>query len=184
MESDRDYVKVTEAKLSVEDVVQRVSDGSAGGIATFIGTTRDNFEGKKVVKLEYEAYVPMAEKQMVRIAEQLRGRWREVAKVGMVHRIGTVPVGEASVIVAVSSTHRQDCLEAVHWAIDELKATVPIWKKEYYEGGESSIWKENKECFFHSHNQPQQPPSLQPHQQHHRHHHPPEEHREVEITST
>lgn len=108
---------------------------------------------KKVLKLEYEAYTPMALKELQKLCDQVRQKW-EVLKIAVVHRIGEVPIGEASVIIVVSSAHRRESLEAVHWAIDELKATVPIWKKEFYEDGETS-WKKNSECCFTKHNEHQ-----------------------------
>lgn len=141
-----DHISVTEELLRVDTIVSRVSSTKAGAVATFSGTTRDNFNGKAVLRLEYEAYVPMAEKEMRTIAHLIRLKWPEVIKVAIVHRIGPVLLGEASVVIAVSSPHRRDALEAVDWAIDELKATVPVWKKEFYEDGE--VWKENAECRF------------------------------------
>lgn len=101
------------------------------------------FTGKKVLRLEYEAYVPMAEQELLKICAEARRRWR-LTKVALVHRIGLVPIGEASVVVAVSSVHRKDSLEAVHFCIDTLKETVPIWKKEVYEDG-GEVWKSNVE---------------------------------------
>ncbi|CAL8471331.1 g10873 [Coccomyxa elongata] len=84
----------------------------------------------------------MAEKEMQEICRKAHHRW-QLKKMALAHRIGSVGIGEASVIIAVSSAHRREALEACHWAIDELKATVPIWKKELYENGE--VWKENLE---------------------------------------
>jgi molybdopterin synthase catalytic subunit len=139
-----DLIEVTESALNLDKLVSFVGSPNAGAISTFMGTTRDNFENKKVVHLEYESYVPMAEKELYKIAQQIRVKWPEVIKVALVHRIGKVEIGEASVIIAISSPHRVDSLEAVHYAIDEIKAVVPIWKKEIYEEG--GAWKENKEC--------------------------------------
>jgi len=85
----------------------------------------------------------MAEKELQKICDQVRAKW-DVVHIAMYHKIGLVPIGDASVIIAISSVHREAGLEAVHWSIDELKATVPIWKKEFYEDG--SIWKGNAEC--------------------------------------
>jgi len=85
----------------------------------------------------------MAEKEMERICKEVREKWK-ISKMAMVHRIGVVAVGEASVAIAASSVHRREALEAVHYAIDALKATVPVWKKEIYENGE--VWKENQEA--------------------------------------
>ncbi|KAF8071118.1 Mocs2-1 [Scenedesmus sp. PABB004] len=135
-------VEVTEAPLDAAKYVARVTHPSAGAISSFVGTTRDTFQGRAVLRLEYEAYVPMALAKLRELCEQVRQRW-EVIAVAMAHRTGVVEVCEASVVIAASSPHRKAALEAVHWAIDELKATVPIWKKEFFADG--SVWKENEE---------------------------------------
>ncbi|EFN54497.1 hypothetical protein CHLNCDRAFT_17589, partial [Chlorella variabilis] len=122
--------------------VSLVSEPAAGAIATFLGVTRDNFQGKATQRLEYEAYVPMAARKLLELCQQACGKW-QLCRMAVAHRTGTVLVGEASVIIAVSSAHRREALEACHWAIDELKATIPIWKKEVFEDGE--VWKENEE---------------------------------------
>lgn len=140
-----------------------VSSPKSGAVATFLGTTRDNHNGKSVKYLEYEAYLPMADSEMRKICRTVRERWPGVLHVALVHRIGEVPIGETSVGVFVSSPHRVDALSACSWAIDEIKARVPIWKKEYYVDGTSS-WKENSECCFASSNQASHhPPSSPPH---------------------
>ncbi|XP_027044796.1 molybdopterin synthase catalytic subunit-like [Pocillopora damicornis] len=141
-----DTIVITPDHLHVDQVSEIVGAPSAGAISLFVGTTRDNFEGKTVVRLEYEAYIPMARSEMRKICKQVREKW-DVIKIAIFHRIGVVPIGEASVIIAVSSAHRMNSLEAVQYCIDTLKATVPIWKKEVYEQGEPS-WKENSECFW------------------------------------
>ncbi|XP_068693112.1 molybdopterin synthase catalytic subunit-like isoform X2 [Montipora capricornis] len=141
-----DTIVITPDHLHIDQVTEIVGSPSAGAVSIFVGTTRDNFEGKTVVRLEYEAYVPMARSEMRKICKQVREKW-DVIKIAIFHRIGVVPIGEASVIVAVSSAHRKNSLEATHYCIDTLKATVPIWKKEVYEQGEPN-WKENTECFW------------------------------------
>ena len=138
-----DIVLITEETLVLGALAARVVCGSAGGIATFIGTTRDHFEGRRVLRLEYEAYQPMAEREMHAICQRMRDRW-PLRHVAIAHRIGVVPIGESSVEIAVSSAHRREALEAVQFAIDDLKAHVPIWKKEIYEG-DAAAWKENAE---------------------------------------
>jgi molybdopterin synthase catalytic subunit len=138
----KDVVKVQEDKLDLEQICALVRCDEAGAISTFSGTTKSIFNGKKVLKLEYEAYVPMAEKEMKKICDKIRSKW-DVVHIAIYHKIGEVPIGQTSVIIAISSVHRSDSLEAVHYAIDELKATVPVWKREYYEDG--SVWKENEE---------------------------------------
>lgn len=133
---------VSAAPLDVRGILASVEDASCGAISSFVGTTRDTFQGKKVIKLEYEAYVPMAMKELRKLCEAAMARW-EVRRMSVWHKTGDCPVKEASVVIAVSSPHRRAALEACAWAIDELKATVPIWKKEFFEGGE--VWKENAE---------------------------------------
>lgn len=140
-------LKLTFDKLEVGEINDLVAHESCGAISLFVGTTRDNFEGKTVVLLQYEAYEAMALKTMNKICEDIRDRWPDVKNIGIHHRLGTVPVKEASVVIAISSPHRNSSLEAVHYAIDELKKSVPVWKKEQYAEGEGcSEWKENKEC--------------------------------------
>ena len=141
---EKDLVKITSASLNAGDILAKVASNAAGANSAFVGTTRDTFEGKKVARLEYEAYVPMAEKELQKLCERVRERW-DVERIAIFHRTGVVPLGEASVVIAISSAHRKESLEAVHFAIDDLKATVPIWKKEVYTDGTNS-WKENKEC--------------------------------------
>jgi len=147
--SPRDFVKIQEDPLELQKLCDLVNDPEAGAISTFSGITRNNFDGKKVIRLEYEAYTPMAEKEMKKICTLIRNRW-EVIGIAMVHRTGVVPIGESSVQIAVSSAHRRESLEAVQFAIDELKAKVPVWKKEVYEDN-SHTWKENKECLHNHH---------------------------------
>lgn len=140
------YLKLTHDKLDVGEINDLVAHESCGAISLFVGTTRDNFDGKTVVQLEYEAYEAMALKTMNQICDEMRIHWPDIKNVGIHHRLGTVPVKEASVVIAVSSPHRNSSLEAVHFAIDELKKCVPVWKKEKYADGQGSEWKENKEC--------------------------------------
>eukprot|EP00270_Netrium_digitus_P006143 TRINITY_DN1839_c0_g1_i1.p1 TRINITY_DN1839_c0_g1~~TRINITY_DN1839_c0_g1_i1.p1 ORF type:complete len:193 (-),score=35.54 TRINITY_DN1839_c0_g1_i1:152-694(-) len=140
---ETDFVEVTFNPLVLDKYVVAVRDTSAGAVATFSGVTRDTFEGKRVVQLEYEAYVPMAISKLREVCSTARSRW-QICRSAMAHRLGLVPVGEVRVIVVVSSVHRKEALEACHFMIDEIKAKVPIWKKEVYEGGDQT-WKENKE---------------------------------------
>ena len=141
---NQDIVFITAEPLVLGALAARVVCGTAGGIATFIGTTRDNFEGRRVLRLEYEAYQPMAERELLAICKRMRDRW-PLRHVAIAHRIGLVPIGESSVEIAVSSAHRREALEAVQFAIDDLKKHVPIWKKEIYEG-DAAAWKENAEA--------------------------------------
>ncbi|EDV26320.1 Molybdopterin synthase catalytic subunit [Trichoplax sp. H2] len=141
--NDADIIEICHEPLDIAKLSSLVSTPSAGAISTFTGITRDNFEGKKVLRLEYDAYIPMAMSELKTICATIRNKWA-VKKIAIFHRIGLVPVEEASVIIAISSAHRADSLAAVQFCIDTLKAKVPIWKKEIYEDG--STWKENREC--------------------------------------
>ena len=127
--------RVTEEPLSLEAVVDEVADESAGAVATFLGTVRRESRGRTVLFLEYEAYAEMAEDVMAQLAGELEQRY-DLWAVAIHHRVGRVEIGEASVAIAVSAPHRQDALAACKDAIDTLKRTVPLWKKEVYEGGE------------------------------------------------
>jgi MoaE-MoaD fusion protein len=135
---EADWIQVTAEPLSERAVLDAVGDAGAGGIVLFSGVVRDQTGGRRVKFLEYEAHPPMAEAKMHEIAAAVRGRWPDVTRVVMVHRIGRLEIGESSVMIAVSSPHRRQAFEACHFAIDTLKETVPVWKKEYFEDGE--VW--------------------------------------------
>jgi MoaE-MoaD fusion protein len=126
--------------VSLDAVVAEVATERAGAIATFTGTVRDNARGRDVDHLEYEAYEGMAEQMMAELAESLKARY-DIEEVAIHHRTGRVEIGQPSVVIAVSGAHRADALAACKEAIDTLKATVPLWKKEIYEGGEQWIGK-------------------------------------------
>ena len=130
--------RVTDEPLSLEAAVAEVADERAGAVATFTGTVRRESRGREVTWLEYEAYAEMAEDVMAQLAADLQQRY-ELCAVAIHHRVGTLAIGESSVVIAVSAPHRQDALAACKDAIDTLKATVPLWKKEVYEGGEEWI---------------------------------------------
>lgn len=130
--------RLSDEPLSLEDAVAEVASEHAGAIATFVGTTRAFSRGRPVRYLEYEAFEGMAEQEMERIADELRGRY-ELHDLAIHHRVGRVDIGERSVVIAVSAPHRGDALAACRDAIDTLKETVPLWKKEVYEGGEEWI---------------------------------------------
>ncbi len=129
--------RVTNQPIDLNELVRYVTDPEAGAIATFIGTTRNNNEGRKVIALDYEAYPEMAEKELARIGADAAKKW-QICRMAIVHRLGAVQIGEASVIIVVSSAHREAAFAASRFAIEEIKRTVPIWKKEVYEGGE--VW--------------------------------------------
>jgi MoaE-MoaD fusion protein len=129
--------RLSDEPLSLDEAVREVASDDAGAVATFSGTTRAHSRGREVVQLEYEAYEGMAEQEMERIAGELKERYALV-DVAIHHRVGVVGIGETSVVIAVSAAHRGDALSACQDAIDTLKQTVPLWKKEIYVGGE--VW--------------------------------------------
>jgi molybdopterin synthase catalytic subunit/molybdopterin converting factor small subunit len=129
---------VTGDPLDLAAVVREVETDDAGAVATFVGTVRRRSRGRDVLYLEYEAYEGMAEAEMERIANELAGRY-DLCRIAIHHRTGRVEIGEPSVVIAVSAPHRQDALAACKGAIDTLKQTVPLWKKEVYEGGETWV---------------------------------------------
>ena len=130
--------RLTEGPVNLTAVVVEVVDEQAGAIATFIGTVRAQSRGREVIALEYEAYEDMAEEVMAEIADEVTSRY-DLCKVAIMHRTGRVDVGGTSVAIAVSAPHRQDALAACADVIEALKARVPLWKKELYEGGEEWI---------------------------------------------
>lgn len=129
---------LSDEPLSLERAAAEVASDGAGAIATFVGTTRARSRGRDVIRLEYEAYEGMAEAEMERIAGALRDR-HDVIDVAIHHRVGPVEIGETSVVIAVSAAHRAAAFDACREAIDTLKQTVPLWKKELYVGGEEWI---------------------------------------------
>ena len=129
---------LSDEPLSLELVASEVASDEAGAIATFVGTTRAQSRGREVVRLEYEAYAGMAEAEMERLAAELEER-HELVAVAIHHRVGPVEIGEMSVVIAVSAPHREAAFAACKEAIDTLKQTVPLWKKELYVGGEAWI---------------------------------------------
>jgi len=137
MTADTILCKTTFEPIVLEGLLVFISDPGAGAVVTFTGTTRNTNEGRRVIRLEYECYPEMAEKEMAKIAGEALTRW-PIKKVAVVHRLGRVDIGEASVAIAVSSGHRHQAFDACHFIINQLKETVPIWKKELYEGGE--LW--------------------------------------------
>jgi len=133
-----DIYRVVAEPLSPDTIAAEVDDPGAGGIVIFSGVVRNETGGRSVKFLEYEAHAPMAEVKMREIGESLRARWSGVKRVAMLHRVGRLEIGEASVLIAVSAAHRGDAFEACRYAIDTLKRTVPVWKKEHFEDGE--VW--------------------------------------------
>jgi molybdopterin synthase catalytic subunit len=131
-------LRLVDGPIDLAAVAAEVADDRAGAIATFTGTVRRESRGRTVEYLEYEAYAEMAEDVIAQIATALRERY-DLCGIAVTHRLGRVEVGEASVAIAVSAPHRADALAACRELIDTLKETVPLWKKEVYEGGEEWI---------------------------------------------
>ncbi|AET61910.1 molybdenum cofactor biosynthesis protein [Paenibacillus terrae] len=129
---------ITYDPIDADEVTSKVQDPSHGASLTFNGTTREYTQGQRTVLLEYEAYVPMAMNTMKQIGDEIAERWPST-RTAITHRLGTVRIGETSVVIAVSAAHRDTCYEASRHAIERLKQIVPIWKKEVWEDG--SEWK-------------------------------------------
>ena len=130
-------IRIVRDRVDVAALEAAVADPLAGAVCTFVGTTRENNVGRKVLRLEYEAYEAMALSEIRKLAEEAGRRW-EITRIAITHRIGVVEIGETSVAIAVSAPHRAEAFEACRFAIDRLKEIVPIWKKEHFEGGE--VW--------------------------------------------
>ncbi len=131
--------QLTDKPINTADVLAHVGDDGTGGVVLFLGQTRDNSRGEKVIGLEYEAYKSLALKQMEKIEAEAHQRW-PVRAIAIVHRTGYLKIGEISVAIAVACAHRGEAFEACRFAIDTLKKTVPIWKKEFRPDG--SFWVE------------------------------------------
>jgi molybdopterin synthase catalytic subunit len=127
-------IAITPYAIDLVTIISGISRPEAGGIDVFVGTVRNTSKGRRVRELEYSAYVPMAEKLLKEIEHEIRNKWR-VCEVALVHRVGTLTVGEIAVVTAISSPHRKEAFEACRYAIDRIKSVVPIWKKEILEEG-------------------------------------------------
>jgi molybdopterin converting factor subunit 1 len=134
--------ELTARPLDARRLEAAVEHKGAGAICTFTGVVRDNSRGRAVTHLDYEAYAEMATAQMRKIGDEIAERWPE-ARVAMAHRTGRLEIGEASVVVSVSSPHRAEAIAACKWGIDRLKESVPIWKKEHAADG--TFWIEGEE---------------------------------------
>jgi molybdopterin synthase catalytic subunit len=131
-------IKISSEPINVLSCIEKVMSTGSGGIDVFIGTVRDMTKGKKVVRLEFEAYEQMALGEMSKIAAFVIVKWH-VDKIVIHHRVGVLSVGDVPVVIAVSAAHRDAAFEACRYAIDTLKQTVPIWKKEVFEDGEQWV---------------------------------------------
>ena len=130
-------ILITRELLDPEAITATVRKDTNGGVVTFLGTTRNDSDGRRVLYLEYEAYEGMAEKMLGRIAGEIRQRWG-ITDVSIAHRFGRLEIGEISLVVAVASPHRQEAFQACLYVVDRVKQNVPIWKKEVFEDGE--VW--------------------------------------------
>jgi molybdopterin synthase catalytic subunit len=131
-------IQITSETLNISECVDKVLSPQAGGIDVFIGTVRDHTKGKKVIRLEFEAYEKMALSEMQKIVDEMMKRW-PLHNILIHHRVGVLQIGEVPVIIAVSASHRDAAFDACRYAIDTLKQTVPIWKKEIFEDGEEWV---------------------------------------------
>ena len=123
------------------EMVDLVRRGESGAVVVFYGVVRNNAEGRRVLRLEYEAHESMAVRKMREVADEVKRRFPHVGEIGIWHRIGTLEVGEASLLVALSSPHRKEGFEACHFAVDRVKEVVPVWKKEHFADG-GAAWVE------------------------------------------
>ena len=138
---DGDVFQIVRDSIHLEALVEQLRQPEDGAIVVFDGIVRNNTKGRKTVYLEYEGYEPMALKKMREIAERIKQKWK-IHRIGIVHRLGRLEIGEASVVIGITSAHRDIAFEACRFAIDTLKKTVPIWKKEFFEDGE--VWVEGE----------------------------------------
>lgn len=130
-------IKIAQEKLDLQTCMDFVTDETCGGISFFVGTVRNHTDQRNVLKLEFSAYKAMAIKEMQKIAEASIVKFN-ITKIAIHHFEGSLEIGEIPVIIAASSPHRKNCIAACQYAIDHLKESVPIWKKEYFEDG--SVW--------------------------------------------
>jgi len=137
----QDRVELTREIIPSAAIAREMRTDEDGAVATFDGCVRNHSQGRRTLHLEYEAYEPMALAKMWEIAEHLHARYR-IDRVAMVHRLGRLEIGETSVFIAVSSAHRAAAFDACRYAIDTLKKTVPIWKKEFFADG--AVWSDGE----------------------------------------
>ncbi|KAI1865105.1 hypothetical protein JX265_008152 [Neoarthrinium moseri] len=143
LHEDACYVALTHDHLNPQTIMDRVRSPQAGAIVMFAGTTRDNFAGKPVKELQYSAYNALALRTMLSICKGIHQK-HGLKGIAMVHRLGTVPIGEESILIAVSSPHRQAAWKAGEEALEECKSRVEVWKREEFEG-EDGIWRANRD---------------------------------------
>jgi len=136
-----DVFELVREPIDARALVRRLLRGAAGAVVTFEGVVREQTAGRRVRYLEYEAYEEMALRMLRQIGREVRERW-PIDRLGIVHRLGRLEIGEASVVIVVTSAHRRPAFEACHYAINRLKKIVPIWKREHFEDG--SVWVEGE----------------------------------------
>ena len=130
--------KVTTEPLSIDEAYAAVRRDDCGAVAFFVGIVRDHHDGKKVTRISYSAFKEMAEKEFAAIAKEAEARWKTGAMY-IAHRTGPLKIGDASVVIAVSSPHRAEAFEGCRYAIETLKKTAPIWKEEFYDQGKAWV---------------------------------------------
>lgn len=140
--TEDDFYCITREPISTHDLVRQLKAPEDGAVITFEGTVRNQSQGRKTLYLEYETYKPMAIRKMEEIGRQAKEKFG-VDHIGIIHRVGRLEIGEASVAVVVTAAHRRAAFEACQYAINRLKQVVPVWKKEYFEDG--AVWAEGKE---------------------------------------
>ena len=125
---------LTEQPVTLQDFFSFSPAKSCGAVASFVGIVRDHDDGRRVRKLHYECYLSMADKMMAKLVAEAKERW-DIQEVRVLHRVGTLEIGEVAVAIAVASAHRQEAFEACRFLMERIKKEVPIWKKEFYEDG-------------------------------------------------
>jgi len=148
-------IELTSNALDPEKITAKVRRDTNGAVVTFLGTTRDNFEGKKVLTLEYEAFDEMAVKKLEEVRQEIMAEFG-LEQMAISHRIGTVGIGEISLVVAIGSPHRKEAFYASHKAVDRIKEVVPIWKKEVYQDGSRWVACEDHDFSPGNHSSPEQ----------------------------
>jgi molybdopterin synthase catalytic subunit len=143
MLSEKDFFELTTQPINTCEVARRFVPNDCGATVTLDGYVRQFTKDKETLYLEYEAYQPMALKEMEKLIAQVHEQF-EISLVGIVHRLGKLEIGETSVVISVAAPHRRAAFEACEWLIKELKRIVPIWKKEIYAGGETWVEGENQ----------------------------------------
>ena len=138
---DESCYRITGEKISISDFARSLQATSDGAVVTFEGVVRDRSNGQKTLYLEYEAYSAMAIRKMEEIAAEAKDKF-DINSVGIIHRVGRLEIGEASVAIVVTAAHRRPAFEACHYLIDRLKQTIPVWKKEHFENG--AVWVEGE----------------------------------------